>query len=354
MSGGVDSSVAAYLLADSGYDVVGVTMKLYDQSQPGLANAGRGCCGIDLIDDARLVCSRLNIPHYVLDFAESFRKHVIDDFVNEYSAGRTPNPCIACNTYIKWGEMLRYADKLECSHIATGHYARIQGGPGRYRLLKARYPEKDQSYALWGIPFSALGRTVFPLGEYSKEEIRRMAARNGFRNAERPDSQEICFVPDNDYGGALRRWSSHDSPAFSPGPIYDSAGKKLGEHKGYANYTVGQRRGLGISAESPLYVIRINKEDNSIVVGGDDELLTSRFSVSSVNLLIEKHEIPENAVVRIRYKHEGSSAAVEFSGEKAAVTFENPQRAVTPGQSAVFYEGERVLGGGIIDEVFAA
>lgn len=352
MSGGVDSSVAALLLKQNGYDVIGVTMKLYDHSKLGIPNPRGGCCGIDLIDDARLVCAKLKIPHYVLDFTQPFRKHVIDDFITEYAAGRTPNPCIACNTYIKWGEMLRYSDKLECGHIATGHYARINNESGRHRLMKAKYADKDQSYALWGIPLEALKRTIFPLGEHSKDEIRKFAAQNGFRNAERPDSQEICFIPDNNYGGALKRWSEDDSTAFAPGPIYDTAGAKVGEHKGYANYTIGQRRGLGVSAKEPLYVLRINKADNSIVVGPEEGLRATRFSLSSVNLLVESMEIPENVIAKIRYKHEGCEATLEFSGDSAMVTFEIPQRAVTPGQSAVFYSGDTVLGGGIIGEVF--
>jgi len=351
MSGGVDSSVAAVLLLDMGYDVVGITMKLFDYSLLGLAGAGRGCCGIDLIDDARLVCAKLEIPHYVLDFSESFRKQVIENFITEYNNGRTPNPCIACNTYIKWGEMLRYADKLDCSHIATGHYAKIIPDSGEYGLYRAQAEDKDQSYALWGIPYSALGRTIFALGDYSKSQVREIAARNGFRNADRPDSQEICFVPDNDYAGALRNWSKDDSPAFRPGPIYNTAGEKLGEHKGFANYTIGQRKGLGISSRSPLYVTRINKEDNSIIVGEDHELMASKFTLFSVNPLMNSKEIPEKLTAKIRYKHRDSPATIDFFGEGMTVTFKEAQRAVTPGQSAVLYSGDLVVGGGIISQI---
>lgn len=351
MSGGVDSSVTASLLRDDGYEVIGLTMKLFDYSKLGMTTPQGGCCGIDLIDDARLVCSKLGIPHYVIDFSESFRKHVIDNFAREYNTGRTPNPCIACNTYIKWGEMLNYSEKLECDFIATGHYARAKQDSGECRLFRAKYREKDQSYALWGIPKAALSRTILPLGDYSKEGVRKIAAEKRFRNADRPDSQEICFVPDNDYAGTLKKWLGDDSPAFEPGPVYDTAGRKLGEHKGFANYTIGQRRGLGISSESPLYVVKINKDDNSVVVGSDDELRVSRFAVCSVNLLVEPKDIPGDITVKIRYRHDDSAASVDFYDEGMTVTFKDPQRAVTPGQSAVFYSGDLVIGGGIIDEI---
>jgi tRNA-specific 2-thiouridylase len=351
MSGGVDSSVAASLLLEDGHEVIGLTMKLFDYSELGIATMQGGCCGIDLIDDARLVCSKLNIPHYVVDFSESFRKHVINNFANEYNRGRTPNPCIACNTYIKWGEMLSYSDKLECDYIATGHYARIAEDSGEYRLFRATYNEKDQSYALWGIPLAALSRTILPLGEYSKEYVRKIAAENQFRNADRPDSQEICFVPDNDYAGALKNWLGDNSPAFEPGPVYDTAGRKLGEHKGFANYTIGQRRGLGISSKSPLYVVKINKVDNSVVLGSGDELRVWQFTVNSVNLLVDQQDIPGELTVKIRYKHQDSPASVDIFKDGTTVTFKEPQRAVTPGQSAVFYSEDLVIGGGIIDRI---
>lgn len=351
MSGGVDSSVAASILMESGYEVIGLTMKLFDYSKLGIATLQGGCCGIDLIDDARLVCSKLGIPHYVVDFSESFRKHVIDNFAGEYNRGRTPNPCIACNTYIKWGEMLEFSEKLGCGFIATGHYARVEEKSGEYRLFRARHRDKDQSYALWGIPKTALSRTVLPLGEYSKEDVRKLAAEKRFRNADRPDSQEICFVPDNNYAGALKKWLGNESPAFEPGPVYDTAGKKLGEHKGFANYTIGQRRGLGISSGSPLYVIKINKDDNSVILGTDDELRVSRFTVCSVNLLVNPDDIARDITTQIRYKHHDEAASVDFYGEGMTVSFKEPQRAVTPGQSAVFYSGDLVIGGGIIDSI---
>jgi tRNA-specific 2-thiouridylase len=352
MSGGVDSSVSALLLREAGYDVVGISMKLFDYSSLGIRSPMGGCCGIDLIDDARMVCAKLKIPHYVLDFSEPFRKRVINNFTEEYSEGRTPNPCIACNTFIKWGELFDYAEKLNCRYLATGHYARISHDSGNYRLMRAKFKDKDQSYALWGIPGELLSRTILPLGENSKDDVRKIAAENGFRNADRPESQEICFIPDNDYAGALRRWSAIESEAFQPGPVYNTAGEKLGEHKGFANYTIGQRRGLGISSKDPLYVLKINKDDNSLIVGENHELLTREFTVSSVNLLTESGDIPEKMTVKIRYRHTDSAASVDFFGDGMTVTFDEPQRAITPGQSAVFYAGEYVIGGGIIDEVF--
>lgn len=352
MSGGVDSSVAAALLVENGYDVIGVTMKLYDYSKLGVSTMMGGCCGIDLIDDARMVCSQLEIPHYVLDFTESFRKQVIDNFAREYSLGRTPNPCIACNTYIKWGELLKTADKLECDFIATGHYAKIMHENKRTSLCRAIDLSKDQTYALWGIPKAALSRTIFPLGEISKTETRKIAEKQGFRNADRPDSQEICFIPNDDYAKVLRKWSEIDKRAFEPGPIINSSGEKIGEHEGFVNYTIGQRRGLGISAKSPLYVTHINPDDKSVVVGEDKDLFSTKFAVSNVNLLIDEDKLSSNFTAKIRYKHDDCPAQVIFEDDRAIVTLKIPQRAVTPGQSAVFYDGDVVVGGGIIEKVF--
>ncbi len=351
MSGGVDSSVAAALLIEKGYNVVGVTMKLYDYSKLGVSTMRGGCCGIDLIDDARMVCSKLKIPHYVLDFTESFQKRVIDNFAKEYSLGRTPNPCIDCNTHIKWGELLKTADKLDCDFIATGHYARIKHETKKASLCRAADLGKDQTYALWGIPKTALSRTIFPLGEISKTETRKIAEKQGFRNADRPDSQEICFIPDDDYANVLRQWPKIDKRAFEPGPIIDAGGDKIGEHEGFVNYTIGQRRGLGISAKTPLYVIQINPDDKSVVVGEDKDLFSTKFKVSNVNLLIGEGGPSGDFTVKIRYRHEDCPAHVSFEDNSAIVTFEIPQRAVTPGQSAVFYSGDVVVGGGIIDKV---
>jgi len=350
MSGGVDSSVAAALLKRQGHEVVGVTMRFLDQD-PAEAGGGRGCCGMLAVRDAARVAATLGFPHYPLDFRQDFERDIIEDFCSEYARGRTPNPCIACNTYIKWGEMLRYAEKLDCDYIATGHYARIIFDSGKYSLQRSKNKDKDQSYALWGIPYSTLSRTILPLGDLSKAEVRKIAGMSGFLNADRPESQEICFIPDNDYAAALKNWLTDESAAFKPGPVYNTAGEKLGEHKGFANYTVGQRKGLGISSRAPLYVVKICKEDNSVIVGGDEELLSKSFTVSSVNFLIDLRDISKNIAAKIRYKHRESPATVDFFGDGMTVTFKESQRAITPGQSAVFYSGDVVIGGGIIDKM---
>jgi tRNA-uridine 2-sulfurtransferase len=349
MSGGVDSSVAAVLLKEQGYDVVGVTLKLYDYADLEFEPPDGGCCSIDLINDARSVCAGLNIPHYVIDLQESFRKNVIDNFIESYSKGLTPNPCINCNRFLKWGEMLSVADKLGCEFVATGHYARVSQDGNDIRLLKAKDTNKDQSYALWGIKFEALQRTLLPVGEFTKPEIREIASRHGFRNANRPDSQEICFVPTGNYAAIVEQRKGIGDRSLTPGPIYDTDGNTIGKHKGYAYYTIGQRRGFGIAAPTPLYVTHINPDDCSITVGTKEHLLTKSFSVVDINLLAK--ELPSEVIVKIRYKHQGSAARVEFSKNSVTVTFIEPERAITPGQSAVFYDGERVLGGGIIDKL---
>lgn len=349
MSGGVDSSMAAALLAEQGYDVVGITLKLYDYAELDFEPPDGGCCSLELINDARSVCDKLGIAHYVVDMRDSFRKNVIDNFIDSYSRGRTPNPCVNCNRFVKWGEMLHTADKLGCEYIATGHYARIERIGGQPHLLKARDSKKDQSYALWGIGKEALARTLLPIGEFTKAEIRKKAALLGFRNADRPDSQEICFVPKGNYAEIVHKNRRLSDDSLRPGPIYDTSGKRIGEHRGYAYYTIGQRKGFGISAGKPLYVTRINPVDRSIVVGTNDDLLSRRFSIIDINLL--SNNLPETVTVKIRYRHQGSPAHIELSNDVAVITFIEPERAITPGQSAVFYDGDRVLGGGIIDEV---
>ncbi len=351
MSGGVDSSVAAVLLAEEGFEVIGVTLKLYDFDELGFDPPDGGCCTLDLIDDARAVCARMNIPHYVIDLKDSFRRNVIDDFVESYARGRTPNPCINCNTYIKWGEMLRTADKLECGFVATGHYARVERSGGIPVLLKGMDKSRDQSYALWGITREALKRTLLPLGAISKQKTREIAGSFGLRNANRPDSQEICFVPRNDYGHILREKLGEGSPALQAGLIYDTAGNAVGRHKGIANYTIGQRRGLGISGAAPLYVTRINIGDGSIVVGSEDDLLAKKLKAYNLNLLANDIKSPCRIEAKIRYRHQPAAAELTTDGDRAVIIFDIPQRAITPGQSVVFYDGERVLGGGVIEGV---
>ncbi|MEE9554876.1 MAG: tRNA 2-thiouridine(34) synthase MnmA [candidate division Zixibacteria bacterium] len=352
LSGGVDSSVAAALLIEQGYEVIGVTLKLYDYDELGFDPPNGGCCSLDLIEDARAACARMNIPHYVIDLREDFRKDVIDDFIESYSQGRTPNPCVNCNTHIKWGKMLATADKLGCDFVATGHYARVDHSARPLRLLKGVDNSKDQSYALWGIPRETLGRTLFPLGEISKQRTREIAKKLGLRNADRPDSQEICFVPQNDYAYILKQKLGEDAPSLRPGPIYDIDGNEVGRHKGIASYTIGQRRGLGISNPSPLYVTRIDPTAGSITVGREKHLYAERFSAANLNLLTDDLNTPRDIDAKIRYRHQPAPATLTVKEKIAQVVFRKAQRAITPGQSVVFYEGDRLIGGGIIDTVY--
>jgi tRNA-specific 2-thiouridylase len=287
----------------------------------------------------------------VIDLRAAFETNVIDDFIKSYSDGRTPNPCINCNRFVKWGEMLRTADKLGCEFVATGHYARIDRTSGEIKLLRSLDPAKDQSYALWGISREALSRTLLPIGDYSKLEIREKAANLGFRNANRPDSQEICFVPAGDYASIVYKKRGGADRSLKAGPIYNTDGKVIGEHKGYAYYTIGQRKGFGVSSNIPLYVTKINPEDCSITVGRKEDLLSSTFSIENANWLIDSGSIKETVEIKIRYRHEAAPGRLIFEGDSITAEFLEPQRAITPGQSAVFYEGDRVLGGGIIDKI---
>ena len=353
LSGGVDSAVAAALLIERGCQVVGATLILYDQPSPDSDIASKSCCSPDLVDNARAVCKKLGIAHYVVDLRKTFEKKVVDDFVNCYVCGRTPNPCVNCNRHIKWGEMLRIADELDCTYIATGHYARLDRSFGAIRLLRGISAEKDQSYVLWGVKLDALERTLFPLGQLRKAKVREMAKVLGLPNARYPESQEVCFVHGNSYADLVRSKRTDDDPSLQRGSIFDNRGRKIGEHKGYAHYTIGQRRGLGVSSPTPLYVTKIDSEKRSITVGSKDDLLGQEFSVSDMNLLVLAERFPKMPRTKIRYRHAGEVAHMNFTNGGARVRFENPQRAITPGQSAVFYAGDQVVGGGIIDQVFA-
>ncbi len=350
MSGGVDSSVAAALLLEEGYEVVGVTMKLFDYSDSGGARAERSCCDLRAFNDARRVCDRLEIPYYVLDLRESFRSEVLDDFVDEYMEGRTPNPCIRCNTRIKWEHLYRRAEVLEAGWIATGHYARIERlEDGSRALLRARNAEKDQSYALWGLRREQLPRTLFPLGSLSKPEVRRIARRLGLANAGRPESQDICFVPDGDYGAFLRRRAPSRLAAVPDGEIVDERGKVLGRHRGFPYYTVGQRRGLNLALGSPVYVTRIDAGRNRVSVAPEEGLQRRGLEASSVNWLVDPPRGGFRCRGAIRYRDPGASCTARWSDGVLSVEFDRPRRAITPGQSLVLYDGERLIGGGIIE-----
>ncbi len=345
MSGGVDSSMAAKLMLDRGFSCVGCTMKLYDGGDEGKEE--KTCCSLNDVNDARRVCARLKILHYVTDYREDFRKEVIDRFVRFYEQGMTPNPCVDCNNKLKFGTLFAKADELSCRYIVTGHYARISEENGIFRLQKAKDLTKDQSYFLYGIPQEKLSRILFPLGEYTKPEIRALADEAGFVNAAKYDSQDICFVPEGDYAKVIREYTEKDYP---PGDFIDKEGKRLGEHKGIICYTIGQRRGLGVPGADRYYVSEIRPEENTVVLGDNASLFTRDLTVKDINWIEGKAPSGDfRCSVRIRYRHKEQPASVSLlSGTEARVTFDEPQRAITRGQSAVFYDGNYVLGGGII------
>lgn len=353
MSGGVDSSVAAFLLKEQGYEVMGITMNLFSLSKEYFRRENvRSCCGWGAVKDANRVAEALDIPHYVADFRNSFKKKVIDDFCKEYTRGRTPNPCIRCNQYIKFDLLMERAKKLKADYIATGHHARVEydSNSRRYLLKKGKDKEKDQSYFLYPITQKQFSRTLMPVGEYTKKEVREIALKRGLPVAQRPESQEICFVPDNDYPRFLKEKIPE---ACRPGPIVDVNNQILGQHNGIIHYTIGQRRGMGIAAPHPLYVLAIHRDKNTIVVGANDQLYEKRLLASGINLIaMEKLEDSLEVKARIRYKHKEAKALLKpLNSIQAMVEFEKPQRAITPGQAVVFYDGEVVLGGGIIDRI---
>ena len=340
MSGGVDSSVAALLLKNAGYDVIGATLELF---------AGSSCCNIDTYIDAKNVCNQLGIPHFTFNYKDEFRKYVIDDFIACYANCRTPNPCIECNKYMKFGYMYEKAKEMGCEYIATGHYAKTEYSEeyGRWVLKKSNSLKKDQSYVLWNIPKELVEHVLFPLAEYEeKEEIRKIARDNNLKVANKPDSEDICFVPDGNYKKFLEN-NSDIKP--KEGNIINTEGKVLGKHTGLYNYTIGQRKGLGISNPVPLFVVGFNSAKNEVIVGEEKELYKSEIEVQEINLILVD-EIPDwmDVEVKTRYSSKVAKAKIKQIDDKIVVKFGEPQRAVTPGQSAVFYVGDIVLGGGKI------
>ncbi|MCA0446159.1 MAG: tRNA 2-thiouridine(34) synthase MnmA [Bacteroidetes bacterium] len=358
MSGGVDSSVAAVMLKEQGYDVIGITMKTWDyQISGGNTNKETGCCSLESINDARSIAVKHGFPHYIIDFRDDFGDEVISNFVGEYMTGRTPNPCVLCNTKVKWSSMLKKGLALGADYIATGHYAKVRFDEIRQRhiLSKGNDPKKDQTYVLWGISQAALSRTLFPLSELTKPEVRELARQFGLRTAEKSESYEICFIPDNDYNRFLKDYIPGLESKVKGGKIMTEDGEIIGEHDGYPFYTVGQRRGLNIAVGKPVYVTRIIPEENVVVVGDDTGLLTTRLLAGQVNL-IAWPEIPESGLrveAKIRYKDSADPAWIR-NGENGLteIIFEQPKRAVTPGQSVVFYDGNDLVGGGIIERAF--
>ena len=350
MSGGVDSSLAAHLLKEKGYEVIGATMCIgsMDRTETGLPR----CCGLNDIEDARRVALHLGIPFYVFHLREEFEKEIVEYFCGEYANGRTPNPCIPCNERIKFGSFLKKALEMEADFVATGHYARLgwDENANCYLVKKGMDRKKDQSYVLFSLSQDQLRYILFPLGEYRKEEVRRKAFHLGLRVHDKPESQEVCFIQDNSYRPFLKERLGE---SIESGPIIDRNGQLLGKHQGIAFYTVGQRRGLGLAKGKPLYVVKIDREKNTLIVGEEEEVYGDTFIVDSVNWIKSQDVLPGfSSQVKIRYNHPGSEAVL-FPREKGEVEvkFMSPQKAITPGQAAVFYDGETVLGGGWIKKV---
>ncbi|MFN8346680.1 MAG: tRNA 2-thiouridine(34) synthase MnmA [Spirosomataceae bacterium] len=355
MSGGIDSSLAAVLLHEQGYEVIGMTMKTWDYAGSGGSKKETGCCSLDSINDARTIAVELGFPHYILDIRNEFGDYVIDHFTGEYLEGRTPNPCVLCNTHIKWDALLRRADRLECEFIATGHYANIRRENDRYVISKGMDTWKDQSYVLWGISQESLSRTQLPLGHLRKTEIREMAKERGFVDlVNKSESYEICFVPDNDYRGFLKRRLPDLESRVASGNYVLEDGTPVGKHEGYPFYTIGQRKGLGIALGYPVFVTEIRKETNEVVLGRDKELERNGMYVSKLNLQkYARIEAPLETITKVRYKHDGAPATLlQEADDRIKVLFQEPVSAIAPGQAAVFYEGDDVVGGGWITKSF--
>ncbi|WP_027000469.1 tRNA 2-thiouridine(34) synthase MnmA [Eisenibacter elegans] len=356
MSGGIDSSLAAVMLHEQGYEVIGMTMKTWDYASSGGTKKETGCCSLDSINDARNVSVSLGFPHYILDIRNEFGDYVIDHFTNEYLDGRTPNPCVLCNTHIKWDALLRRADKLDCQWIATGHYANLRQENGRYVISKGLDENKDQSYALWGVSQESLARTILPLGKFRKTEIRQMAADHGFMElVNKPESYEICFVPDNDYRGFLKRRLPNLEREVAGGDFVLEDGTVVGKHEGYPFYTVGQRKGLGIALGYPVFVTAIDKVHNRVVLGTRQGLERDGLVARQLNLVkyadLKGRQL--ETITKVRYNDDGTPAIISQTDEdEMTVLFHEPVEAIAPGQAAVFYEGDDLVGGGWIHQNF--
>jgi tRNA-specific 2-thiouridylase len=354
MSGGLDSTVAAVMLAEEGYEVIGVTMKTWDYENSGGSKKETGCCSLDSINDARSIAVKHGIHHLILDIRDEFGDFVIDNFIEEYLAGRTPNPCVLCNTHIKWEALLKRAQQLDCEFIATGHYAQVRNENNRYVISKGLDENKDQSYVLWGLSQESLARTRFPLGGFRKTDIRQMALDRGFiEMVNKSESYEICFVPDNDYRGFLKRKVDGLEQRLDGGNFVTSEGKVLGKHRGYPFYTVGQRKGLEIAFGEPMFVLEIQPESNTVVLGREEELQRKGMWVRNVNMgKFASIDSPMEALTKIRYKDAGGFGTIEQEDNRMKVVFNNHVKAIAPGQSAVFYDGNDVIGGGWIQSSF--
>jgi len=350
MSGGIDSTVAAMMLHEEGYEVVGITMKTWDYASAGGSKKETGCCSLDSINDARQVAVNMGFHHFIIDIRDEFGDYVIDNFVEEYLAGRTPNPCVLCNTHIKWSALLKRADAMECEFIATGHYAVIKEDEGRYFISKGKDDRKDQSYVLWGLSQECLQRSHFPLGGYTKPEIRQMARDFGYEElSKKAESYEICFVPDNDYRGFLKRRVPGLEEQLKGGHFVNASGDILGSHEGYPFYTIGQRKGLGGGFKTPMFVTEIRPETNTVVLGEVDDLIRNGMRVGQLNLMKYGHITDgQEAVTQVRYNDPGTMSSLKMDGGSVYVDFYAHVRGIAPGQSAVFYENDDVIGGGKI------
>ena len=348
MSGGVDSSVAAWLLKEQGYDVIGVTMQIWQDEDNVVQEENGGCCGLSAVDDARRVAASIGIPYYVMNFKQEFQKNVIDYFTEEYLNGRTPNPCIACNRYVKWEALLQRSLSIGADYIATGHYARIDKLPnGRYAIRRSATLAKDQTYALYNLTQEQLEHTLMPVGNYSKDQIREMAEKIGLQVANKPDSQDICFVPDGDYASFIEE--NADAP-IRQGNFVTPDGKILGKHKGIIHYTVGQRKGLGLAMGHPVFVVDIRPETNEVVIGDNSDCFSDRLVADRLNFMaVDRLTEPKHLMARIRYSHKGGECTVRMiDDDRIECVFDEPQRAVTKGQAVVLYEDGHVFGGGTI------
>ncbi|NLK27519.1 MAG: tRNA 2-thiouridine(34) synthase MnmA [Clostridiales bacterium] len=369
MSGGVDSSVAAYLLKKQGYDVIGVTMQIWQDEDVCTLEENGGCCGLSAVEDARRVAAVLDIPYYVMNFKQEFKENVMDYFVSEYLQARTPNPCIACNRYVKWESLLRRSMNIGASYIATGHYARIIKLPnGRYTIKKSVTQAKDQTYALYNLTQHQLAHTLMPVGEYSKEEIRMLANESKLPVANKPDSQEICFVSDNDYAGFIETYLKDKGTkelgaqplnnkdgldgvvGLTPGNFVNTDGEVIGKHKGLIHYTVGQRKGLNLAMGHPVFVLELRPETNEVVIGNADDVFSDHLYATQLNFMaIEDLEGEMTVDAKIRYSHKGARAIIKRTGkDEILCIFEEPQRAITPGQAVVLYQDDIIIGGGTI------
>lgn len=344
MSGGVDSSVAALFMKEQGFDCIGATMKLYDNEDIGISRE-KTCCSLDDIEDARAVARRLGMPYYVFNFKAEFEKKVIDNFIKTYEQGGTPNPCIECNRHLKFEKLMQRMQELQFDCVVTGHYADIEYKNGRYLLKKGKDSSKDQSYVLYSLTQYQLEHTIFPLGKYSKEQIREVAEKNGFINARKKDSQDICFVPNGDYSAFIERYTGKSYPA---GDFVDKNGNVLGTHSGIIRYTIGQRKGLNIALGHPVYVISKDLDNNRVVLGSNEDLLSDELYANDFNWIIEKPKTQIKCYAKTRYNMREVPCTAVCDGDRVSIRFESPVRAVTSGQAVVLYDGDYVLGGGTI------